>query len=260
MMRRLRDQIDSSDPSVVRAARLLASAPPLDGDRFWNLQLPAGGARRPSALPLRMAAVLAMSLGTFAASAAVVPHLHGWNVPWATARGIAGPPPVAPPVTPPVAARPAGVARVTAPEVGAPRSAAAGEAWSPSPVLPSAAKAPSRPSGPAQRVASVAVANGAKAAPSDEAESGSESSLMVDAVRALRHDRDPARALSLAEVAMDRYPQGAQVEEAIALGMEAATAAGDPLTARKLAERYLAGFRTGQFADRAQQIVSAALR
>jgi hypothetical protein len=83
---------------------------------------------------------------------------------------------------------------------------------------------------------------------------------MIDAVRALRRDRDPARALALAEFAMDRYPHGAQVEEAMALGMEAAKAAGDGAAARRLAERYLATFRMGHFADRAQQIISAPLR
>ena len=83
---------------------------------------------------------------------------------------------------------------------------------------------------------------------------------MLDAVRALRRDRDPVRALALAESALDRYPHGAQVEEAMALGMEAANAAGDGATAHRLAERYLATFRSGRFTDRAQQIVSVSQR
>jgi hypothetical protein len=297
-MRRLRDQGDSSDPAVVRAAEILTCASPLDAERFWNRPLPARGTSRPPPLHLRTAAVLAMSFASLVASAAMLPHLHVWDVSWATTRAVTGPQastvPVSPPPRPlavaaPVASPPAGVTPIALPSRPSvasvlPRPAAVGQVAAP---LLATAAAPAAANGaiaivqPALALPRPEVAGTAPgiAAPVDAratalvpenparipsratpALADSESSLIIDAVRALRRDRDPARALSLAEVAMDRYPQGAQIEEAMALGMEAAKAAGDGAAARRLAERYLASFRTGHFADRAQQILSTPLR
>ena len=300
-MRRLRDQSDSSDAAVVRAAKLLSCASPLDAERFWNPRLPAGRTSHARALPLRAAAVLAMGLGSIVASAAILPHLHVWNVPWATTCAVTDPQasivPVSPPLRPlavaaSVAGPPGGVTPIALPS----RSALAGAAS----VLPRPASV-RRVAAPLLVAEAPAPGNGASAivqpalaplprpevagtgpaitAPVDAratalvpenpvripsraapAPADGESSLIIDAVRSLRRDRDPVRALSLAEVAMDRYPQGAQIEEAMALGMEAAKAAGDAAAARRLAERYLVSFRTGHFADRAQQILSAPLR
>ncbi|HSY22147.1 MAG TPA: hypothetical protein VK841_08540 [Polyangiaceae bacterium] len=247
-MRRLRDQSDSSDAAVVRAAKLLSCASPLDAARFRNPRLPAGGTSRPRALPLRAAAVLAMGLGSFAASAGVLPQLHVWSVPWATAHATASPPAGGVPIALPPRPAPAGVATVVASPAG-PAALASPEAGSSAPGM----------GGPVEARATALVSAPVRT-PSRPVPSDGESSLMIDAVRALRRDRDPARALSLAEFAMDRYPHGAQIEEAVALGMEAANAAGDGAAARRLAERYLATFRTGHFADRAQQILSAPLR
>jgi outer membrane protein assembly factor BamD (BamD/ComL family) len=87
-----------------------------------------------------------------------------------------------------------------------------------------------------------------------------ESALVVDAVRALRRDHDPRRAGSLAQEVLQRYPHGAQVEEAMAIAMEAAFADGDATGARHWAERYLGTFGTGRFADRARQVLAASPR
>lgn len=252
-MRRLREEIDSSDPAVVRAATILAAASPLDADRFWNVAFPAQRARRPPVLSLRATALVAVSLGSFAASAAVVPHLHAWNAPWAVIHEVTGPQANAAPVTAPREARPPPEAVRTESEIEATED----DMRTPSPprVPPRAAKTPSR-AAPTLRATNAAP----KSAPAEVVQPDGESALMVEAVRALRRDRDPARALSLAETAMDRYPRGAQAEEAMALGMEAASATGDDATAHRLAERYLTSFRGGHFADRAQQIVSAPLR
>jgi len=127
----------------------------------------------------------------------------------------------------------------------------------PTTLVPMAAAgvAPRLSAGPSLRLAGASLPHAALGDATHGTADG-ESSLMVDAVRALRRDRDPARALALAQLALDRYPHGAQVEEATAIGMEAANAEGDSTTARRLAERYLTNFRSGRFADRALQIVS----
>jgi RNA polymerase sigma-70 factor (ECF subfamily) len=87
-----------------------------------------------------------------------------------------------------------------------------------------------------------------------------ESTLMVRAVRALRRDGDPARAQALAEQALQRFPHGAQVEEAMALVMEAASARGDATGAQRAATAYLARFRSGRFAERAQHLLASPAR
>jgi outer membrane protein assembly factor BamD (BamD/ComL family) len=83
---------------------------------------------------------------------------------------------------------------------------------------------------------------------------------VVDAVRALRRDRDPKRAQTLAEEALQRYPRGAQLEEAMAVAMEAAAADGDASAAHHWAERYVDTFGAGRFADRARQVLAASSR
>jgi hypothetical protein len=82
-----------------------------------------------------------------------------------------------------------------------------------------------------------------------------ESTLMVSAVRALRREGDPARAQALAQQALQRFPHGAQAEEAMALIMEAASARGDASGAQQAAAAYLARFGSGRFADRARRIL-----
>jgi hypothetical protein len=78
---------------------------------------------------------------------------------------------------------------------------------------------------------------------------------MVSALRALRREGDPARAQSLAEEALQKFPHGAQAEEAMALIMEAASARGDASGAQQAASAYLARFGSGRFADRARRIL-----
>ena len=68
------------------------------------------------------------------------------------------------------------------------------------------------------------------------------------------------RAKDLAEEVLQRYPRGAQCEEAMAVAMEAASLDGDELTARRWAERYLESFGAGRFADRARDVLAASPR
>jgi hypothetical protein len=273
MMRRLRDEIDSADPALARAAALLASRPPLNTDRMWGRPLPPlepSSHRRPV---LRVALVLAISLASVVAGAATaLPRGTWWAEPWTVVRalvgagagtettrrgpgraGSTGDTHVGPTSAPIAVAEPVG-APPSVPALAAPVSPR--ESMAPAAPAPVVGITPLAHAAPANRV----VAPGRAAGDSARSGGDGESALMLDAVRALRRDRDPVRALALAESALDRYPHGAQVEEATALGMEAASAAGDGATARRLAERYLASFRSGRFTDRAQQIVSASQR
>jgi hypothetical protein len=272
-MRRLRDEIDSADPTLARAAAILASRAPLNTERMWGRPLPPLESSKHRRPVVRVALVLAISLGSVVAGAATaLPQGNWWAEPWTVVRALVGAGagtdaarrgPAHAASVPDTHMAPASASLAVAEPVNAPPSipalpppASPREAMIPAAPTPVGALAPAMRPTPTNRLAPAArIAN-------DSARSGAdgESALMLDAVRALRRDRDPARALALAESALDRYPHGAQLEEAMALGMEAANAAGDGATAHRLAERYLASFRSGRFTDRAQQIVSASQR
>jgi hypothetical protein len=221
--------------------------PPLDADRLPYRPLPPLDARKVRmAGPVRTTLVLAMTLGTVGAAGATL-HRTGWL---RALRVIEQPAPS------PAADR----ARPAAPEHGT-HGGLAGVAQSPpaAPAAPDVAPpvAPTRivSVSPAPRIPQVQ-AQPASRERAALAASEDESALIVDAVRALRRDGDPVRAQSLAEEALRRYPHGAQVEEAMALAMEAAAARGDVSGARRAAERYKESFRSGRFADRAQRVLA----
>lgn len=256
-MQRLREQSSSVDPATARAAALLATMPPLDVDRLRPRPLPPlEAAHRRGAGRLRFALVFAMSLGTVAAGAATL-RGTGWL------GGLRHPDVQAP-----------APSRITAPSPSSPRkpSRTPGEEGPADP--PSAEAAPTTPTteaaaedrarsiAPAQRAHSTS--GGQSHAASKEVVHGTptasgedESGLLVGAVRALRRDGDAARAQALAEESLQRYPRGAQVEEAMALAMEAASAGGDSSAAHRDAKRYLATFPSGRFSDRAARILAS---
>lgn len=70
--------------------------------------------------------------------------------------------------------------------------------------------------------------------------------LVVQAMRALRRDDDPALARALATTYLERHPFGALAEEALALSIEAAVAQHEP-DASGLAARYLRQYPDGPF-------------
>jgi hypothetical protein len=243
-MQRLREQTSSPDPMMARAAALLSSMQPLDVDRLSRRPLPPADARRRRlAGPVRTTLALAMTLGTVGAAAATL-HRAGW---------LGGLRVLEQPAPPPTADK----VRSAPSEHG--KRGGLGETPGPSAApQPPAQVAPLRITSaqPAPRsVAAPVQAPGASRERSPFANED-ESALIVDAVRALRRDGDPVRAQSLAEEALHRYPHGAQVEEAMALAMEAAAARGDVSGARRAAERYKENFRSGRFADRAQRILA----
>jgi TolA-binding protein len=89
----------------------------------------------------------------------------------------------------------------------------------------------------------------AAAAPAEEA------SLVLAGLRLLRRDHDPAQAGVLFGRYLERFPQGALVQEALALAIEASAAKGDGRSAAGLAEQYLARFPTGRFSRLAHKVV-----
>jgi len=71
-------------------------------------------------------------------------------------------------------------------------------------------------------------------------------------MRALRRDGDPALARALSATYLERHPDGALAEEALALIIEAAVAHPDA-DARALGARYLRQYPNGPFRGLARQ-------
>jgi hypothetical protein len=231
-MERLRDQASSDDPTVARAASLLAAMPPLDPT---NLRMRAPSLERAGRPPVRrlgLALAVALLLASLAAAGATTLRRVGF---WARTGGVLGAPASVAPSSG-VRSRPSRVTD-TAPQ---PSSAGA------DPLQLAPAQVPAVPQ-------ELAGATPESSRPVAQNAGPSESTLIVDAVRALRREGDPARAQALAEEALRRYPRGAQVEEASALVFEAALALGDQVGARRAAQRYLTSFPRGRFADRARR-------
>jgi hypothetical protein len=272
-MQRLRDQTSSPDPMTARAAALLSAMPPLDVEHLRRRPPLATVATRPKmAGRMRTMLALAITLGSVAAAAATVHY----QVVLAGFREAVRSPVVAPPSPVFAVGRAGPIDRRIGSAVGegprvAPAATQGGEGalalrTSAAEVRSATAvrvASASRSAPPEPSTHSRAAADDALQAPlghdqevakqSREATSTDESALILYAVRALRRDGDPVRAQALAEEAMQRYPQGAQLEEAMELAMEAASTRGDVAGARRAALRYLERYPAGRFADRAQR-------
>jgi len=84
-----------------------------------------------------------------------------------------------------------------------------------------------------------------------------DSRLVVEAMHALRVEGDPALARALCRTYLDRHPNGAVAQEALALAIEAAIAHGDP-DAPGLGVRYLRQHPNGPFRGLARRASRAA--
>lgn len=122
--------------------------------------------------------------------------------------------------------------------VAVPAVAASVEALAPPPVEePTAPTASSAP---------------AKSAARPRPESGEDATRVVQALQALRTNRDPARAQALLDEYLKTQPHGSLSGEALALSIEAASARNDARAA-DYARRYLASYPNGKYRELAKR-------
>ena len=79
---------------------------------------------------------------------------------------------------------------------------------------------------------------------------------MVQAIQALRTERDPARAQALLNDYLKANPYGSLSGDALALSIEAASAQHDPRAA-EYARRYLVAYPKGKYRDLAKRALEA---
>jgi hypothetical protein len=134
--------------------------------------------------------------------------------------------------------------------------AAATPSLEPPPVAGPPAPAVALVAPPAPRVArdpALALrARRAAPAPLAAAASTEDTSPVLEAMRALRLERNPVRARALLARYLERHPTGTLAEEALAISIEAAVAHRDP-DATALAARYLRLYPLGPFRSLARQ-------
>jgi len=233
----LRDTHEFTSESERRVAELLATLDPYEPNpirrRSLTAQLAAKHQRRSLRL-LKPVAALALLFAGTAAAATLTERL--WSEPVDSVDQ-------APPQIP--------IARSTAPQ---PRPASPTRTAGPEPAearelsAPPPANAPGKPqSTSAQRFA--------VATKKQPARSSEDPRPVVEALRALRKEQDPARAQSLLNDYMRSNPQGALSEEALALSIEAAHARKDP-AAKSYARRYLARYPTGRQRRLAERVLA----
>ncbi len=240
-MQPLREREDARSVLEAEAIALLRSqqpyeAPPGLKQRVRARLLAPGGARR-RALRFRAPLVWAALLGAAGASAAAG---KGW-----LGEGLQA---LLAPKTESAAPRPAPTAHGARPS---------GKPVEPAPTVRAAepAEVAAAPllAEPAAAATTVGPGSTAKRAPARHGSAPAEgANLVFGAMRALRKEGQPGRALKLLEEYLRRYPNGALAEEAMALSVEAAAARGDG-RAKELANRYLTRYPSGQFRGSAER-------
>jgi len=154
---------------------------------------------------------------------------------------------------------------ITAPALSA-KPAPASNPTLPAPVAVRAVIAPLAEAAPADSAApavtpepSVAPSTGAsaKTAARGRPESSEDASHVVEAIQALRTERDPARAQALLDDYLKSNPHGSLSGDALALSIEAASARHDPKAA-DYAKKYLALYPKGKYRDLAKRALDSA--
>jgi hypothetical protein len=95
-----------------------------------------------------------------------------------------------------------------------------------------------------------------EAAPAPPPPPPEEAALVVTALRSLRREHNPVQAGALLQGYLTRFPQGVLVEEALAIGIEAAVARHDAASAKALANQYLGRYPAGRFVGLARKTAS----
>jgi hypothetical protein len=88
-------------------------------------------------------------------------------------------------------------------------------------------------------------------------DSSEDATHVVEAIQALRTEKDPARAQALLNDYLKSHPHGQLSGDALALSIEAASAQNDPRAA-DYARRYLATYPKGKYRDLAKRALEAA--
>jgi hypothetical protein len=193
--------------------------------------------RRPWAV--RLAATVAVLIAATAIARAGLGHFPRWLEALSRDRR----------ATPPADARPVSnvirhrartaASAVPTPEIAAPAASPIADA--PAPLAPAPVPPPARATRPTVTAKQPARRPVLPAAKGDD-----DAGLVVQAMRALRRDHDPALARALSASYLERHPDGALAEEALALTIEAAVAQHDP-GAAALGGRYLRRYPNGPF-------------
>lgn len=276
-MKRLREQHDSTDPSIARAAALLSRVEPTPDSPARMRRIRRTLERPPKRYVLRLPrpiAILGVVMGIAATAAAgygvvqvvdsltehpreLKPGTHGsTNVAFGKVNvtpGRADTPPTAKPqletMAPPSWLRsatetdediiPGGVTTGNPRPVG---SAA-------SPARTGSSAGPLRGNGSRQPAAP---------SPSAQQHVASEAQLVQQGLEALRKHNDPKQAAVYLERYRNEQPDGTLSEEALALSVEAASVSGDS-RAKGLAMEYLTRYPQGRFKEAARQALAKAL-
>lgn len=131
---------------------------------------------------------------------------------------------------------------------------AAGNQLAPVEVAPTAA-APSAAVLPEPTPSAPVPRSGSKSSRS-RPESSEDATHVVQAIQALRTERDPARAQALLNDYLEANPRGALSGDALALSIEAASAQHDPRAA-EFARRYLAAYPKGKYRELAKRALES---
>ena len=248
----------AADPSAAWALGLLRGAEPYraPAGRKQRVQLRLGHApRRAAPLVLRLAVMAFVLCGFAAVVSAALGHWPDWMA--RAYERVVGEPPAA---HAPARARARAARHASPPAEQAPPAEIAGPAAEESPepsVVP--APAPSVVPAPAAQRAShdtIAAPRARRPAAAPAQPTSEDASAVAAAMRALRVEKDPARARGLLARYLGEHPNGALAEEALAMSIEAASAHHDT-DVGALAGRYLRLYPHGSFQSLARNALVA---
>jgi hypothetical protein len=215
--------------TLLRAAKPYEPAPGRR-ERVWSNLRAVDRVSRPGRLRVAFAAVLLLVAGLFASAAFA--FWPGW-----LARAIRAVPNEA-----------------NEGRAGLPARSAPATAERPAP-MPSLVSQPALAPSPPLEVASGASSGAAHARRPSRLDSPEESELLLDAMRALRVERNPGRARAVLLAYLAHHPKGALAEEALVMLVEAAVANGDS-DASALAARYFALYPKGGFTEQVRRALA----
>ena len=227
-MKRLRD-MEGDEPLFQRGVEVLQGTPPTEEtpdvkQRVWR-SIQRAPVTTPRRLPILIPKLALVAIVAFGAGTAGAVIAHRWQRGTVPARDSVASPPRSMPSAP----RPEKASPI--PPVADTAAAATDTAEPTRRPRPPARSAP-------KKLASL---------PPSAASVARERTEVLDALVALRRERDPVRAGTLLARYLSAHPHGALREEALVLAIEAADARGDRAGGEQLAHAYQAEFPAGRF-------------